>query len=278
MSYRLFCTDVDGTLLNNQGEITEAVKAAVKTATAADKKIVLCSGRTWLSLKFYEQQLGLHVPGQYGIGFNGGAVYEILDGGETKLLHSKLMPINIAHEIFTALPPVIAGYEGMHMLAYNNEGYLIAEEALRDSKLFDEMVKLGAKVIPAYADERGDMYKILVHGKHEDLLEIAAFTTTRFGGKCQTMFSAHTLVELIPLDVDKGRGIEILAAHLGIRLDEVIAVGDEANDIAMLQAAGLGIAVANAVPSAVAAADVHLTVSNNEDAVSTAINEYLLQP
>ncbi|MCL2500281.1 MAG: Cof-type HAD-IIB family hydrolase [Defluviitaleaceae bacterium] len=278
MSYRLLCTDVDGTLLNSQGKITETVCDAVKTALAAGKKIVLSSGRTWHSLKFYEETLGLHIPGQYGIGFNGGSVYEILGDGEVKLLHNELMPIKTAHEIFTTLPSVITQYNEMHMLAYNNEGYLIAEEALRDSRLFDEMKRLGARVVSAYADEREDVYKILIHGKHEDLLEVAAYTSVHFAGKCQVMFSAHSLLELIPLGVDKGRGIEILAQSLGIPMDEVIAVGDEANDVAMLKAAGLGIAVANAVPSAIQAADVLLSASNNENAVSVAIHQYLLQP
>jgi hypothetical protein len=276
MSYQMLCTDVDGTLLNSKGEITETVRQAVKAAVAVGKKIVVCSGRTWHSLKFYEQTLGINIPGQYGIGFNGGAVYEILENGEVKLLYNKLMPNAIAGEIFADLPPIIARYDGMHMLAYNNEGNLIAEEALKETKLFDEMRKLGAQVVPAYTKETGDMYKILVHGNHEDLLEIAKYTTLKFDGKCQTMFSAHSLLELIPVGVDKGRGITFLAGHLGIPIEEVIAAGDEANDIAMLKAAGLGIAVANATPPTITAADVHLSASNNDDAISVIIHQYLL--
>jgi hypothetical protein len=276
MKYQMLCTDVDGTLLNSKGEITEAVCQAVHTAVSAGKKVVMCSGRTWRSLKFYEEALGLSIPGQYGIGFNGGVVYEILGGGEVKLLYRDLMPIAIAREIFTTLPPLIAQFNEMHLLAYNNEGRLIAEAALQDSKLFDEMKRLGAQVVPAYTDETEDMYKILVHGAHEDLLKIAEFATVNYAEKCQTMFSAHSLLELIPIGVDKGCGITFLAKHLNIPIEEVIAMGDEANDIAMLKAAGLGIAVANATPSAIEAANIHLSASNNDDAVSVVINQYLL--
>jgi len=274
--YQLLCSDVDGTLLNKQGEISEANRAAAGAAIRAGKKIVLCSGRTWHSLKFYEETLGLSMAGQYGIGFNGGVVYEILAGGKTKLLMNDLMPAAIAQEIFAALAPRIAAYDEMHMLAYNNEGLLIAEEALQESRLFDEMVKLGAHVTPSYAQLPGDMYKILVHGKHAELREIEAFTSSYFAGKCQSMFSAESLLELIPMGVDKGRGVRFLARHLGIPIGEVIAMGDEANDIAMLQAAGLGVAVANAVPAAIAAADVHINAGCNDSALAVVINDYLL--
>ncbi|MCL2203301.1 MAG: Cof-type HAD-IIB family hydrolase [Defluviitaleaceae bacterium] len=276
MSYQLLCTDVDGTLLNSHGKISPGNRAAIQAAVAAGKKIVLASGRSWRSLTFYEQELGLDVPGQYGIGFNGGAVYEILDSGGVKLHHALLMPNAIALEIFATLAPVVANYNEMHMLAYNNEGYLIAEAALRATRLFDEMKRLGAKTVPSYQTQTCDMYKILIHGTHEDLLEIADFSAARFPGQCQTMFSARHLLELTPMGVGKGSGIAFLAELLRIPIAQVIAMGDEANDITMLQTAGLGIAVANAVPAAVTAANLHLPASNNEDAVSAVINQYLI--
>jgi len=274
--YQLLCSDIDGTLLDNQSEISEANIAAVQAAVRAGKRVVLASGRTWHSMKMYEERLGIHTPGQFGVGFNGGVVYEILDGGEVRLLHSDLMPEATAQEIFAEMAPVVARYEGMYMLAYNNEGHLIAEESLRDSELFAEMVSMGARVTRSYAELPGDMYKILIFGEHENLLDASAFAKAQFAGKCQCMFSARQLLELIPMGVDKGRGVSFLAAHLGIPMSQVICMGDEGNDLAMLQAAGLGIAVANAVPDAIAAADVHLDVSNNESALAKVINHYLL--
>jgi hypothetical protein len=276
MGYQMLCIDVDGTLLNSKGEISDANRNAVKAAVAAGKKVVLCSGRTWFSLRHYEEILGLNVPGQYGIGLNGGAVYEHLESGETHLLHSELMAEGIAQEIFATLAPVIAGYDEMHMLAYNCEGRLVTEEAMRHSDLYDEMRRLGARLVPTFADIKGDVYKILIHGEHDDLLRLKEFVSDRFDGRCQTMFSAHRLLELIPVGVDKGLGVKFLSDYLGIPMEEIITLGDEANDIAMLRAGGLGIAVGNAVPSAVEAADVHLPESNDRDAVSAVINKYLL--
>lgn len=275
-NYQLLCTDVDGTLLDSKGQISEANHDAVTSAIRAGKKVVLASGRTWRSLKFYEKKLGIYTPGQFGIALNGGAVYEIVGEGEVKLLHRDLMPAADAQEIFTTMAPKIAPYNEMHMLAYNNEGILIAEESLKSSRLYSEMIRLGAQTTPSYTELPGDIYKILIHGNNEDLREIASFTTTQFAKKCQSMFSANSLLELIPIGVDKGRGISFLAMYLGIPIEEVIALGDEENDIAMLLTAGLGIAVANAVPEAAAAADVHLTVSNDKNALAAAIEKYLI--
>ncbi|MCL2363463.1 MAG: Cof-type HAD-IIB family hydrolase [Defluviitaleaceae bacterium] len=276
INYQLLCTDIDGTLLDNHGEISDANVAAVQAAVRAGKRVVLASGRTWHSMKMYEERLGIHLPGQFGVGFNGGAVYEIMDDGDVRLLHTDLMPAAIAQEIFAAMASVVAQFNGMYMLAYNNEGYLIAEEALKESKLFDEMIKLGARVTPTYAELPGDMYKILIFGEHEDLLQAADFANTQFTGRCQCMFSARQLLELIPTGVDKGRGVSLLAAHLNIPMSQVICMGDEGNDLAMLHAAGLGVAVANAVPDAIAAADVHLDVSNNDSALAAVIYRYLM--
>jgi len=276
IDYQLLCTDIDGTLLDNNGEISDDNVAAVQAAMRAGKRVVLASGRTWHSMKMYEERLGIYTPGHFGVGFNGGAVYEILGGGQTRLLHADLMPAATAQEIFAAMAPMAARFNGMYMLAYNNEGHLIAEEALRETTLFDEMVKLGARVTRTYAELPGDMYKILLFGAHEDLLQAADFAKTQFAGKCQCMFSARQLLELIPMGVDKGRGVSFLAAHLGIPMSQVICMGDEGNDLAMLRAAGLGVAVANAVPDTVDAADVHLDVSNNDSALAAVIHRYLM--
>ena len=277
IKYEMLCSDVDGTLLNNDRKVSAANRNAVQDAIKAGKKVVLCSGRTWWSLKLHEEALGTHIAGQYGIGFNGGVVYEILPDGEVKLLFSEMIPHAISQEIFISLAQEVAKYEDICIVAYNHEGYLIIEDGLKNLNLFDEMKKMGGQVVPSFADEKGDMYKILLHGKNEDLLKLAKFCEKQYHGKCQMVFSAEQLLELVPMGVDKGRGVRFLAQHIGIDIASVITIGDEANDIEMLRDAGLGIAVANAKPSAIAAADIHLSVSNHDDAVAYAIRTYLLK-
>jgi Cof subfamily protein (haloacid dehalogenase superfamily) len=89
-------------------------------------------------------------------------------------------------------------------------------------------------------------------------------------GEFDFIRSERSLYEILPKGIDKGTVLPLLAKHLGISMDKTIAVGDYNNDIGMIRAAGLGIAVANAVDSVKAVAD-HVTVSNEESAIARII-------
>ena len=86
--------------------------------------------------------------------------------------------------------------------------------------------------------------------------------------------SADTFVELVPKGIDKGASLSILGSHLNIHPDQMIAFGDESNDISMLKYVGMGVAVVNATEPAKAAADL-ITMSNNEDGVAHVIDMML---
>lgn len=91
-------------------------------------------------------------------------------------------------------------------------------------------------------------------------------------GEFDFIRSERSLYEILPKGIDKGTVLPLLAKHLGISMDKTIAVGDYNNDIGMIRAAGLGIAVANAVDGVKAAAD-HVTVSNEESAIARIISD-----
>jgi len=95
-------------------------------------------------------------------------------------------------------------------------------------------------------------------------------------GRCNTFFSSDILLEYCPLEANKGAGLEAVCKYLGISPEETIAVGDQNNDISMLRAAGLGIAVANATAEAKAAADLIIDETNDQHAVAKIINKFLI--
>jgi hydroxymethylpyrimidine pyrophosphatase-like HAD family hydrolase len=78
MGYKILFTDLDGTLLDARSEISEKNRLAVARALARGKQVVICSGRSYLSLDYFERPLGLTAAGRYGVAFNGGVVYETL--------------------------------------------------------------------------------------------------------------------------------------------------------------------------------------------------------
>ena len=90
------------------------------------------------------------------------------------------------------------------------------------------------------------------------------------------LFSCPQYLEVVPEGISKQTGIQFLAKQLGVTIADTIAVGDETNDIEMIKAAGLGVAVSNANPAAKEAADYVTTGSNNEDAIAEVIERFVL--
>ena len=82
-------------------------------------------------------------------------------------------------------------------------------------------------------------------------------------------------IEIMPAGVDKGRGVRDMAAALGLSMDQVMALGDQDNDIPMFKAAGFGVAMGNAAPELLAAAD-FVTLSNNEAGFAKAVEKFIL--
>jgi Cof subfamily protein (haloacid dehalogenase superfamily) len=271
MRYQIIFTDLDGTFLNSRGEISGANKKAVADAMAAGKQVVLCSGRSWRSIAYYEQELGLDKPGCYGVSFNGGIVYAN-PPGDRKFLLTQPLDNTFGQELTRILKEMNA-----EILIYAGEE-LFAEEESREMIQYSAHTRIPARVIGDFAKITDDFIKILIKGENTFLLEVEREMKTRFGGRPGNIFfSDARLLEIGPLHGHKGYGMKFLAEHLHIPMPEVIALGDEANDITMLTAAGLGIAVSNAVPGAKAAADIVLPYSNDEDAFSHAVYDYLLK-
>ncbi|MDD7641745.1 MAG: HAD-IIB family hydrolase, partial [bacterium] len=95
-------------------------------------------------------------------------------------------------------------------------------------------------------------------------------------GKCRMLFSCPQYLEVVPEGISKQTGINFLMDHLGVDLADTIAVGDETNDIEMIKAAGVGVAVSNANPAAKEAADYVTVSSNDEDAIAEVIERFVL--
>jgi len=274
MEYKILFSDFDGTLRSDGKDISEGNRLAIAAACEAGKKIVLCSGRSWKSLSFYEDELGLNRPGDYGIAFNGGVIYGYTEKGRG-VLHRFVMDNDVAREAISFLKK----YEkelGFHLLVFGADDDLYAEEDIKKAKSFSEDRRLSIKFVNDFSEFDTGFMKILVHGRNEALLKIAELIKPKFGDKCNIVFSAGELLELLSTGVDKGQGLMNVCDYLKIPISQAIAIGDEANDAPMLTKAGLGIAVANASDAAKAAADVVLELGCGDDAVKYAIEKYLM--
>ncbi|MCL1996400.1 MAG: HAD family hydrolase [Defluviitaleaceae bacterium] len=267
MKYKLIASDVDGTLNNDRFEITAENIAAIQTALKHGLKFVLCSGRSPYSLHHYEAQAGLNVQGQYGIGFNGSTVY---DAHTKKIIFGDHIDKEVVVDLLSQVKRIDPTVKTAIYLQGN---YMIAEaglEKILEEYNTDKYIKIDffSQLAPEHVTGNAiNMYCI----DHRPKLTALRSELKKPEG-CTMAFTNENLLEFLPYAMNKAQGLTRLCQHLGIEMHETVSIGDNYNDIEMIQACGFGIAVANAVPELKNAADYVTKRTNNKDAIKEAVD------
>lgn len=267
MSIKLIAIDMDGTLLNEHNVLTQATIDTVKVAKTRGIKIVLCSGRPLTGLRAFFPQLGLTEPGDYAITYNGAMVQEA-DSGKVLLQHS------LTYAEFLELTQLAKDLnihthaeDEANMYTPNRDisRYSVRESFLVDMPLFYRL----PEEFPA--DKQFAKVMFIDHPK---LLAAAQQKIPQaFFDRYYFVNSEPFFLEALNKKASKGNAVTDLAGKLGLTMDQVMAIGDQGNDLPMIQAAGLGVAMGNAIPEVKAAAQV-ITATNAEDGVAKAIRQY----
>lgn len=267
---KLIALDLDGTLLTSQKNISETNKQAIKLARAKGVKVVLCSGRPLLGIKRYVDELDLLDTEDFSITYNGGLVQRNHDSHVISQKTLSLQDIktiyNLSQEL--ALP--------MNMLDLN---YVYEPEYPkgRDSlypTLMSASLPFVSRDISAF-EESHEFNKVVFCTDPEYLDAAIAKIPVSFQTQFSTMKSRPLLYEIMHPEVNKGSGIARLCELMGYSAEEVMVCGDEENDAAMLDYAGVAVAMGNATPEIKAKAT-FITKTNDENGVAHAIHELVL--
>jgi len=241
--YKLLALDMDGTLLNEAKEISADNKRAIAEAQAAGVTVMLATGRGIRSIMPYVEELGLTSP---IVAVNGSEVWSSPD----TLLRRQLMdPEHVRR---------------LHALAVRHDTWwwAYAVDRLYNRDEWTEEL------------ERVEWLKFGFY--YEDVRILAEVRNIVEGWNELEVTNSHPYnIELNPLGVSKASGLAAVCELLGIAMDEVVAMGDSENDVAMLRAAGLGVAMGNAQDSVKLLAD-RVTVTNEEHGVAEVIRGYML--
>lgn len=274
--FRLVATDLDGTLLDSNGEVTTRTKAAIHALRKSGIQLVLATSRRMIGTLPIAREIALD---GYLINY---------DGAQTRTYPDLAI---IAEEPLA--PPVarqvaaIIAASGLRPIAQyataSGEELRIAPEHYGDGadrEYLDRFLRQIAVVPLAELcpDERAGLLRILVFGPLERLEHAASqlahlpcgqqlMSLGNYGTSELSVFSPHS---------SKGNALTALAARLGIPMKQVFAIGDGINDISMLPVAGLGVAMGNA-EDAIRAVAHAVTASNVEDGVALAIERYVLR-
>jgi Cof subfamily protein (haloacid dehalogenase superfamily) len=276
MAIRLAALDVDGTLLDPYGKLTDAVCAAVDSLRRADVHVVLCTGRRYRTSIPVAQRLGLTGP----VVCNNGVLVKDLESGKT--LQHRYLPREVYGEVLALMrdtgPPMVYVDEyhaGTDLITERvDAAHEFQREYLADNLEF-------SRVVDDLAAARPEEVIMMSTMADEVTLEsLRARAVAALGARIRT----HSLInknyrggilEFLSPASGKWSAVSRVAAGLGITPHEIAAVGDDTNDAEMIRHAGLGIAMGNAVESAREHADL-VVRSNAEGGAVEAIEQVLL--
>lgn len=258
----LICTDLDGTLYKNDKTISRENKEAIEYFKSEGGSFTFITGR----LPYYSLDAFLaaqpNVP--YGC-INGGGVY---DGAAKRYIWTQELP-GEALELVQYIDERFSDV-GIQLCCFEKTCFAKENET---TVRFREITGL-PKINCDYRDFNEPIAKaIFCTDDEEKLLAIEkALSEHEKSDKFSFVRSERTLFEILPKGVNKGLAIEKLSEYLKIEPKKTVAIGDYDNDVYMLKAAGIGIAVSNASPRAKETAD-FITVSNEENAIARVIHD-----
>ncbi len=262
---KLLALDLDGTTVNHDIQIAPRVVAAVKAAMAKDVWIAIATGRNVPSTRPFIEQFGAYGP---TICQQGGLIYDFKT--ET-VLHK----ITLDHTLACDLAALEREHPSWKAVMYQGDHIYIT-----DPEFFGRMGSLvGFQPITTHdlchVLEGVDADKILFTVDPAEAPRALEITRAFVGDRAIVVQSHARFVEINPLGADKGTGLAWLANHLGIAREQVMAIGDQGNDLTMIEWAGLGVAMGNGNDATKAAAN-WVAPTIDDDGAAVAIEKFIL--
>ncbi|HWQ97503.1 MAG TPA: Cof-type HAD-IIB family hydrolase [Clostridia bacterium] len=264
MDIKLIALDIDGTLTNHAGIISERNRLAVRRAIDAGIHVVLATGRGRIATRPVWRFLELHGP---SINY-GGAMIADIDTERALVLHE--IPPEVIHEVleFSRQMQVPAQI-------YLDETVISSSES-EAANGYTNRHKFTFVVDPEIGKHTyHNVPKILAFAPVGGENELFAMYRERFAGIAQVSRSSPGFIEINRLEITKATALSELGSMLNIRQDQIAAVGDNFLDLEMLQWAGLGVSVADAAPEVLSIADL-IVPPCGEDGVAVFIEDHVL--
>lgn len=271
MSIRAICSDIDGTLLDSSRELSARTIAAIR-GLQAEVPVILASSRMPSAMRHLQHQLGiLHHP---LICYNGGYVlhYESPDRAPQELdsVEIPAPTCSVILDLATGTDIHVSLYHRDDWFAPKADHWTAREES--NTKVQATIANLAAVLDQWHARQLG-AHKVMCMGPEAEIAVLAATLEHHHGQELHVYKSKSTYLEIAPRQISKATALELLLRmRYDIRLEEVMAFGDNYNDIDLLQAVGKGVAVGNARKEVKAIAS-ETTLASIEDGVALAIEK-----
>lgn len=266
---KLIAIDLDGTLLNSNHEMTERTEKALKAAMANGVKVIIATGKTFLSSREIIKRLGTNTPGIY----NQGTVTFNSDG----TIHSQ----QVIDKALARLVITFAEERDYVLGVYSGTRILVRKMTQRMAELtthFHEPMPEAVGPLQNILDTT-PVNKIIAFypGDARKVQALRWQLSMQIGSGARLMSAGiPDELEILPTNASKGTALKVLLKEMGIPASQAMAIGDGENDIEMLELAGLGVAMGNANDHIKSVANV-TTKTNDEDGVAEAVEKYVLK-
>lgn len=268
MGYKMIVTDLDDTLLNSEGKISKEDKEMIMEAQRRGIKFVLASGRPTFAMRKLAEELELDRYGSYILSYNGGVI--TCCESQEELLNESLKKEDL-HRLYE-----FSKEHKVHIITYLGDEIISESE----SEYIDVEVNLTGmnhKLVCCFKEAVDqEAIKCIMLEEPSYLKEVESKLKENLGEEYSIAISKPFFLEVTKKGIDKGNSILKLAERLGIRSDEIIAVGDSYNDISMLKVAGKSVAVENAKPEIKAMVD-YITTSNEKGGMAKLIKKFIIE-
>lgn len=290
--YKLVTVDLDGTLLNSYGEVTENTKEKIKKTQEKGVEIMIASGRPIDSIKTIAEEINSK---KYFIAGNGAIIYDIQ---KEKIIYEKYIPRskiieiakiceenNISYNIYTEKNIITQD------LKYNVL-YYYKENLKKDANKITSIIKVDSileyvKNEPnikclkiTVCDENQTIFKSIVRRlraiENIDVMDVSHMSRKVFKQGTEDIEIGYFYTEISSTQVNKWQAIKYLLPILQIKPEEVIGIGDNINDKEMIENAGLGVCMGQSTPVIKEISD-EITDSNTEEGVANVLEKIFLQ-
>ena len=286
--YKLIAIDLDGTMLNSYGVVTENTKNAIKRTIQKGIDVIIASGRPIDSIKTIANEIGSK---NYFIAGNGALIYDIQKDEnlyENYLNKEKVLEIikmceenSISYNVYTD-KTILAKALKYNVLYYYKENLKKPEDKQTHINIVENMYDYISKINEekflkiTICDENKSVFQSIIRKLNEidniEVLDVSHMSRKVIQQGTEEIPIEYYYTEISSKNVDKWYAIEYLISKLNIKKEEVVAIGDNINDKKMIEEAGLGIAMGQSSPLIKEVAD-DITSSNEEDGVATALDK-----
>ena len=289
--YKLVAVDLDGTMLNSYGMVTDNTKNVIKKVKSNGTDVIIASGRPIDSIKTIAKEIGSE---NYFIAGNGALIYDIKNDEviyEKFMTKEKVLEVikiceenSISYNLYTE-STIIAKSLKFNVLYYQKENLKKEESKRTNITIVDDIYSYVQNLEnPRFlkitvCDDNKFVFQSIIRKLRKvnniEVLDVLHMSRKMIRQGTEDIPIEYYYTEISLKDVDKWNAIEYLIEKLNIKKDEVIAIGDNVNDKIMIENAGLGVVMGGSTPVVTEIAD-FVTNSNNDEGVANCLKKFCL--